>query len=62
MAPKDLIYNLHSFPRVCEALHGLAPAKLYVLVSYQSFYGTGVPLSSHQDSYITLLYFLPSIK
>lgn len=59
MAPKDLIYNLHSFPRVYEALHGLAPAKFYVLVS---LYGTGVPLSSHQDSYLTLLYFLPSIK
>ena len=62
MAHKDLIYNPHSFPRVCEALHGLAPAQLCVLVSYQSLYGTGVPLSSYQDSYITLLYFLPNIK
>ena len=37
MALKDLICNLHSFTRVCEALHGLDPAKLYVLVSYPSF-------------------------
>lgn len=45
MAPKDLIYNLHSFPRVYEALHGLAPAKFYVLVS---LYGTGIAPFLHQ--------------